>query len=83
MFYLGSLNGLMQFYGGEGQWDLSHIASWAGNLVQLWEWLQLISEAEALFYLFIYLFIYFCLLHFLGPLPRHMEVSRLGVESEL
>ena len=38
---------------------------------------------------FIYLFIYFCLLSFLllllflGPLPRHMEVPRLGVESEL
>ena len=32
------------------------------------------------FYLFIYLFIYFW---FLGPLPRHMEVPRLGVVSEL
>ena len=29
---------------------------------------------------FIYLFIYFC---FLGLHPRHMEVPRLGVESEL
>ena len=35
-------------------------------------------------------FLYFCiilllllLLLFLGPLPRHMEVPRLGVESEL
>ena len=36
---------------------------------------------------FIYLFIYFCLLLllllFLGPLPRHMEIPRLGVELEL
>ena len=30
--------------------------------------------------LFIYLFVFF---PFLGPLPRHMEVPRLGVESEL
>ena len=43
------------------------------------------------YYYFIYLFIlfiFFCLLLlllllFLGPLPRHMEVPRLGVESEL
>ena len=42
------------------------------------------------FYLFIYLFYYYyffvfllLLLLFLGPLPRHMEVPRLGVESEL
>ena len=34
-----------------------------------------------------YFFFFFCLLLllllFLGPLPRHMEVPRLGVESEL
>ena len=30
---------------------------------------------------FIYLFI-FVFLSFLGPLPRHMEVRRLGVQSE-
>ena len=35
-----------------------------------------------LFILFIYLFI-LVFLPFLGPLPQHMEVSRLGVESEL
>ena len=35
------------------------------------------------FKLFIYLFIYFIFLPFLGPLPWHMEVPRLGVESEL
>ena len=32
--------------------------------------------------LFIYVFI-FCLFAFLGPLPRHMEVPRLRVKSEL
>ena len=31
-------------------------------------------------HLFIYLFVF---LPFLGPVPRHMEVPRLGVESEL
>ena len=33
-------------------------------------------------FLFIYLFIYliFC---FLGPYPQHMEVARLGLQSEL
>ena len=40
------------------------------------------------FYLFIYFFFVFfflllLLLLFLGPLPRHMEVPRPGVESEL
>ena len=40
-------------------------------------------------YLFIYLFILFYLFiflsfcYFFGPLPQHMEVPRLGVESEL
>ena len=32
---------------------------------------------------FIYLFIYLVFLPFLGLLPRHLEVPRLGVESEL
>ena len=35
------------------------------------------------FYLFIYLFIYFWSFVFLGLHPRHMEVPRLEVESEL
>ena len=36
------------------------------------------------FYLFIYLFIYlFVFLPFLGLLPWHMEIPRLGVELEL
>ena len=33
--------------------------------------------------IFIFLFIFFVFLLFLGPLPRHMEVPRLGVQSEL
>ena len=45
-------------------------------------------QALKLFYLFIYffglfVFLLLLLLLFLGPLPRHMEVPRLGVESEL
>ena len=52
----------------EGAWTLSALA-----------WIV------ALDYLFIYLFIYlfwsFCC--FFGPLPWHMEIPRLGVESEL
>jgi len=41
-----------------------------------------------LFFLFFFVFLSFVfllllLLLFLGPLPRHMEVPRLGVESEL
>ena len=35
---------------------------------------------RASIYLFIYLFLFFC---FLGPHSWHMEVPRLGVESEL
>ena len=51
---------------------------------------DLFHSKHTLFILFIYLFIYFyflllllLLLLFLGPLPLHMEVPRLGVESEL
>jgi len=39
-------------------------------------------RAGGFVYLFIYLFM-FVFLAFLGPLLRHMEVPRLGVESEL
>ena len=35
------------------------------------------------FYFFFYLFIFWSFCYFFGPLPRHMEVPRLGVESEL
>ena len=33
------------------------------------------------FFFFVFFFLSFCC--FFGPLPRHVEVSRLGVESEL
>ena len=39
-----------------------------------------ISQGNKLFFLCLLLLL---LLLFLGPLPRHMEVPRLGVESEL
>ena len=32
---------------------------------------------------FLGFFFFFCLVWFLGPHPRHMEVPRLGVESQL
>ena len=31
----------------------------------------------------VFFFFFFVFLPFLGPLPQHMEVPRLGVESEL
>ena len=31
---------------------------------------------------FLFLFFIFCLMPFLGPLPQHMEVPRLGVQLE-
>ena len=31
----------------------------------------------------LFFFFFFVFLLFLGPLPQHMEVPRLGVESEL
>ena len=34
-------------------------------------------------FFFFFSFFLFVFLHFLGPLPQHMEVPRLGVESEL
>ena len=54
-----------------------------------------VGISRPVFYLFIYFFItqfyliyflffnFFVFLPFLGPLPWHMEVPRLGVESEL
>ena len=36
-----------------------------------------------IYYFFFIIIIIFVFLPFLGPLPRHMEVPRLGVESEL
>jgi len=42
------------------------------------------SKASGFYFiLFIYYFFFFVFLPFLGPLPRHMEIPRLGVESEL
>ena len=45
---------------------------------------QVFGESDVFVFFF---FFVFCLLSllllFLGPLPRHMEVPRLGVESEL
>ena len=41
------------------------------------------QELPRFIYLFIYLFIYFVFLPLREPLPQHMEVPRLGVESEL
>ena len=45
------------------------------------EELLLMDEQRMQFLLFVCLFLYFC--YFLGLLLRHMEVPRLGVESEL
>ena len=36
-----------------------------------------------IYLLFFFVFFFFFFLLFLGPLPQHMEVPRLGVESEL
>ena len=38
---------------------------------------------RVLFFFFLSFLLLLLLLLFLGPLPRHMEVPRLGVESEL
>jgi len=38
---------------------------------------------EKQYFFFVFLLLLLLLLLFLGPLPRHMEVPRLGVESEL
>ena len=41
------------------------------------------SQESCSFLVFFVCFLFFCLFVFLGPHPRHMEVPRLGVESEL
>ena len=38
---------------------------------------------ENSFFFFFFFFFFFVFLPLLGPLPRHMEVPRLGVQSEL
>ena len=45
--------------------------------------LKLILKYIPLEIFFFLLLLLLLLLLFLGPLPRHMEVPRLGVESEL
>src|SRR5512135_581454 len=35
------------------------------------------------FFFFFFIFLFLSFFYFFGPLPRHMEVPRLGVESEL
>ena len=49
-------------------------------LVDSYLWFFFFLFLFTFIYLFIYLFIYFC---FLGLHPQHMEVPRLGVNSEL
>ena len=41
------------------------------------------ANLRDLLFLFFFFYFFFVFLLFLGPLPRHMEVPRLGVESEL
>ena len=43
----------------------------------------MLNSLTSIFYFFIFIIIFFVFLLFLGPYPRHMEVPRLGVESEL
>ena len=43
-----------------------------------WEYPHTRAQPKEIFFVVVVLF-----LPFLGPLPRHMEVPRLGVESEL
>ena len=43
----------------------------------------LIYTSYYFFFFFFFLFCLLLLLLFLGPLPRHREVPRLGVESDL
>ena len=44
-------------------------------------WSKFLNHSGLL--VFISFFFFFVFLLFLGPIPRHMEVPRLGVESEL
>ena len=66
---------------GQG-WNLCHSCDQShnsDNAESLTHWT--IRERLQLVFNFFFFFLSFC--HFLGPLPRHMEVPRLGVESEL
>ena len=41
-----------------------------------------LHQKQKAYYVFFAIFFFFFFLHFLGLLPWHMEVPRLGVESE-
>ena len=56
------------------------------SLIFIYLFILFIFIFPTLFFFFFFVFLSFLLLLlllFLGPLPRHMEVPRLGVESEL
>jgi len=48
-----------------------------------WKCLLPLQAPQMHFILFFYFLFFSVFLPFLGPHPRHMEVPRLGVESEL
>lgn len=49
-------------------------------LDEIWKQRPLFSVSDGLFFFLIFLFSFFL---FLGQPPRHMEIRRLGIESEL
>ena len=44
---------------------------------------EVVRRDQILKKIYIYIYIYICIFCFLGPHLQHMEVPRLGVESEL
>ena len=62
-------------------WELPHAAG-AGLKKKKEKMFKKAFYFYFILFLFIYLFLsFFC--YFFGPLPQHMEVPRLGVQSEL
>ena len=56
------------------------VVKWLGCMLNGFNFMKLPNCFPKLFFLLFFYFLSFC--YFFGPLPRHMEVPRLGVESE-
>ena len=59
------------------------IVSWRKQEARCWEQDDLFLPPSLPFFFFFFSFVFLSFCRFLGPLLQHMEVPRLGVQSEL
>ena len=64
---------------GSPAWETSHAIGTEKKKVYIYIYIL----KSIYIYKYIYIYFFFVFLPFLGPFPQHMEVPRLGVQSEL